>query len=149
MKDYLNRGNCEQLLKHPLIRDCQEKQVKLQIKEYLDKIRKIRRGSSSTSNDVLVVPSIQQIQSDDEEEDDDDDDDDHNDRQESREEGDVQINEERIRREREREDEEDLHPTTRENCNHTLRENFKCVQHSSSKLSFSRNRRILSFFRFF
>ena len=83
VKDYLNRGNCEQLLKHPLIRDCQEKQVKLQIKEYLDKIRKIRRGSNSTSNDVVVVPPVQQIQSDDEDEDEDDDDND-NDRVESR-----------------------------------------------------------------
>jgi len=47
LKDYLQRPYCEQLLKHPFIRDIQERQVKLQIKEYIDKTRKVRRGSTT------------------------------------------------------------------------------------------------------
>ena len=125
MKDYLNRGNCEQLLKHSFIRDCQEKQVKLQMKEYLDKIRKIRRGSNPPASNELPPT---QLQSDDEE--DEEDDNDELGRAEGGGEGEVQINEEKINN-------EDLHATTRDNFNQTLRENFKCVQHSSEGTTFT------------
>jgi len=117
IKDYLIRSNCEQLLKHSFIRDCQEKQIKLQIKEYLDKTRKFRR--SSTNCHQQINPDIQKqiIQKSDDEDDDDDDDEDNNNHN----------NHHQI---------PDEHFTQRENNLNTLRQNFKCVQHNPTSLYF-------------
>jgi serine/threonine protein kinase len=108
VKDYLIRGNCEQLLKHPFIRDCQEKQIKLQIKEYLDKTRKFRRYSNNSH--PVVNPDIIQKQIQAKSDDDDDDDNDEDEQQQVI----------------------DEHLTQRENNLNTLRQNFKCVQHTNS-----------------
>ena len=137
IKDYLNRPNCEQLLKHSYIKDCQEKQVKLQIKEYLDKIRKIRRGSHSSHPDV---PLREENPSDDENDDDDEDerDDQHEDDQMERRKISLdnchQLNKESFEERFDRipfNDDQQIHQTTKEYSNHTLRENFKSVQHEN------------------
>jgi serine/threonine protein kinase len=121
IKDYLIRSNCEQLLKHSFIRDCQEKQIKLQIKEYLDKTRKFRRSSNNSHQQINQdIQKQSQQKSDDEDEDDDDDDDDDNDDHLNRNIHSVNNN---IQEE---------HFTQRENNLNTLRQNFKCVQHTST-----------------
>lgn len=130
IKDYLIRPNCELLLKHSFIRDCAEKQIKLQMKEYLDKTRKSRRSSTHPSalnkeemqQQVAQAPphQIQQAiskQSDDEDEDDDDDDDDEE--QERIPLDDTAMINEQF--------------TQKENNFNTLRQNFKSVQHSSQQ----------------
>jgi serine/threonine protein kinase len=44
IKDYQSRPNTEQLLKHPFIRDQpQERQVRIQIKDYIDRMKKTKR----------------------------------------------------------------------------------------------------------
>lgn len=44
IKDYQTRPNTEQLLKHPFIRDQpQERQVRIQIKDYIDRMKKTKR----------------------------------------------------------------------------------------------------------
>jgi len=116
VKDYLIRSNCEQLLKHSFIRDCQEKQIKLQIKEYLDKTRKFRRSSTHTAQQIKE--EIKE-KSDDEDDDDDDDDDDQQDINQQN--SDQQLFNE--------------HFTQKENNLNTLRQNFKCVQHFESQSS--------------
>ncbi len=114
IKDYLIRSNCEQLLKHSFIRDCQEKQIKLQIKEYLDKTRKFRRSSNHSQPNQDFQKQLEQ-KSDDEDDDDNDDDDDQQDI--------IQNN-----------PIDEQHLTQKENNLNTLRQNFKCVQHSSTSI---------------
>lgn len=120
IKDYLIRSNCEQLLKHSFIRDCQEKQMKLQMKEYLDKTRKCRRSSNHSqqlfTNSDFQKQLEQQLSDDD---DDDDDDDEHIDTK--------QFNLHHF--------DQQEHQTQRENQFSTLRENFKSVQINSNKSS--------------
>jgi serine/threonine protein kinase len=116
IKDYLIRSNCEQLLKHPFIRDCQEKQIKLQIKEYLDKTRKFRRSSTHTAQQIK-----EEIKEKSDDEDDDDDDDDNDDNDDDQLNQDQQLFNE--------------HFTQKENNLNTLRQNFKCVQHFESQSS--------------
>ncbi len=116
IKDYLIRSNCEQLLKHSFIRDCQEKQIKLQIKEYLDKTRKFRRSSNHCQPNQDFQKQLEQ-KSDDEDDDDNDDDDDQQDI--------IQNN-----------PIDEQHLTQKENNLNTLRQNFKCVQHSSTSIYF-------------
>jgi hypothetical protein len=113
------RSNCEQLLKHSFIRDCQEKQIKLQIKEYLDKTRKFRRSSNYSHQQISqdIQKQIQQ-KSDDEDDDDDDDDDNNNNNNNHQHLNHIQ----------------DEHFTQRENNLNTLRQNFKCVQHPSTSI---------------
>ena len=91
----------------------------LQIKEYLDKTRKFRR-SSNHSHPHPNQPNQEfqkqlQHKSDDEDDDDDDDDDDQQDVIENN-----PIDEQ--------------HLTQKENNLNTLRQNFKCVQHSSTSI---------------
>jgi serine/threonine protein kinase len=119
IKDYLIRSNCEQLLKHSFIRDCQEKQMKLQIKEYLDKTRKFRRSSNNCQQQFQNQDFQKHLEqkSDDEDDDNDDDDDDDDD---------IQDNQKNII--------DEQHFTQKENNLNTLRQNFKCVQHSSTSI---------------
>ena len=123
IKDYLIRSNCEQLLKHSFIRDSQEKQMKLQMKEYLDKTRKYRRSSTHPQqqqqcrNEDFQKQLEQQLS--DEDEDDDDDDDEQIDTK--------QFNLIHF--------DQQQHLTQRENQFSTLRENFKSVQINSNKSS--------------
>jgi len=70
IKDYLHRPNCEQLLKHSFIKEIQEKQIKLQLKEYLDKIRKIRRSSHCHSHSHHPDIQLNSQPSDDDDDDD-------------------------------------------------------------------------------
>lgn len=121
IKDYLIRPNCEQLLKHSFIRDCQEKQIKLQIKEYLDKTRKFRR--STTNSHQQIHSDIQQdIQTKSDEEDDDEDDNDHN-----------PIHHNHIHIEPQHFNE---NFTQKENDLNTLRQNFKSVQNLTKSILF-------------
>lgn len=107
IKDYLIRSNCEQLLKHPFIRDCQEKQMKFQIKEYLDKTRKYRRSSNHSQQPFPNHDFQKQLQQQLSDEDDDDDD--------------LLIHHSH----------QQQHQTQRENQFSTLRQNFKSVQTNS------------------
>ena len=113
------RPNCEQLLKHSFIRDCQEKPIKLQIKEYLDKTRKGRRSSTVCHQPLHyeIQENVRSKSDDEEEEDEDDDEDDNEDNRAGRH---QQFPE---------------HPTQKENNLNTLRQNFKCVQHISPSKS--------------
>ena len=127
VKDYLIRSNCEQLLKHPFIRDCQEKQVKLQIKEFLDKTRKFRRSSTTNAHPIVNNQEFQkQIQQLSDEEDEDDDDDDDNDDGHHHQQHQSNLHQ----------DQPNDNFTQKENNLNTLRQNFKSVQHSATTSSF-------------
>lgn len=86
IKDYMQRPNTEQLLKHPFIRDQpNERQVRIQIKDYIDRIKKNKRQekenaeSEKAASVALAAASAAVIANQESSDDDDDDTEDKND----------------------------------------------------------------------
>jgi hypothetical protein len=92
--------------------------MKLQIKEYLDKTRKFRRSSNNCQQQFQNQDFQKHLEQKSDDEDDDNDDDDDDD--------DIQDNQKNII--------DEQHFTQKENNLNTLRQNFKCVQHSSTSI---------------
>ncbi|CAF1295720.1 unnamed protein product [Rotaria magnacalcarata] len=133
IKDYLIRPNCEQLLKHSFIRDCQEKQIKLQIKEYLDKTRKFRRSSNNSHQPIHsdIQQDIQSKSDEDDQDDHDDDDDDDNDDDDNNNSNNHNHN---LHNQQQQQQLLNENFTQKENNLNTLRQNFKSVQHIATNM---------------
>ena len=58
MKNYMQRPSTEQLLKHPFIRDQpNERQVRIQLKDHIDRTRK-KRGEKGMKSGFLLILNI-------------------------------------------------------------------------------------------
>ena len=58
MKNYMQRPSTEQLLKHPFIRDQpNERQVRIQLKDHIDRTRK-KRGEKGMKSGFILILSI-------------------------------------------------------------------------------------------
>ena len=56
MKNYMQRPSTEQLLKHPFIRDQpNERQVRIQLKDHIDRTRKKRGEKGMKSGFILIL----------------------------------------------------------------------------------------------
>lgn len=61
VKDYQLRPSTEQLLKHPFIRDQpQERQVRIQIKDYIDRMKKSRRAERESEQTAQAMAQAMQ-----------------------------------------------------------------------------------------
>lgn len=61
IKDYQLRPSTEQLLKHPFIRDQpQERQVRIQIKDYIDRMKKSRRADRESEQAAQAISQAMQ-----------------------------------------------------------------------------------------
>ena len=61
IKDYQLRSSTEQLLKHPFIRDQpQERQTRIQIKDYIDRIKKSRRAERESEQAAQAIAQAMQ-----------------------------------------------------------------------------------------
>lgn len=61
IKDYQLRASTEQLLKHPFIRDQpQERQVRIQIKDYIDRMKKSRRAERESEQAAQAIAQAMQ-----------------------------------------------------------------------------------------